>query len=81
MSCGGFPASSVVKNLPANAGDTGSTLMREDPTCRRTTKPLHYIIESVLKSLGATATENHTVQSMLCNRRRPFNEKSLLARN
>ena len=81
MSCGGFPASSVVKNLPANAGDPGSILMREDPTCLSTTKPMRYTIESVLKSLGATTTENHTVQPMLCNRRRPCNEKCLLARN
>ena len=26
-----FPAGSAVKNLPANAGDMGSTLGREDP--------------------------------------------------
>ena len=24
LECGGFPGGSVVKNLPANAGDTGS---------------------------------------------------------
>ena len=27
----GFPAVSVVKNLPANAGDRGSTLGQQDP--------------------------------------------------
>ena len=27
----GFPGGSVVKNLPANAGDSDSTLGREDP--------------------------------------------------
>ena len=27
----GFPGGSVVKNLPANAGDTGSILDHEDP--------------------------------------------------
>ena len=26
-----FPGGSVVKNLPTNAGDTGSILTREDP--------------------------------------------------
>ena len=28
-----FPGGSVVKNLPANAGDTGLISGREDPTC------------------------------------------------
>ena len=36
----GFPGGSVVKNPPALEGDTGSTLIWEDPTCRRTTKPV-----------------------------------------
>ena len=27
----GFPSSSVVKNLPVNAGDSGSILAQEDP--------------------------------------------------
>ena len=38
----GVPGGSVVKNLPANAGDIGSTLVWEDPTCRRATKPVHH---------------------------------------
>ena len=29
----GFPGGSVVRSLPANAGDMGSTLIQEDPTC------------------------------------------------
>ena len=28
---GGFPGGSVVKNIPANTGDAGSILSREDP--------------------------------------------------
>ena len=36
----GFPGGSVV-NLPANTGDMGSTLIWEDPTCCRATKPVH----------------------------------------
>ena len=36
-----FPGGAVVKNLPANAGDTGSTLVREDPSCHGATKPVH----------------------------------------
>ena len=34
-----FPGGAVVKNLPANAGDTGSSPGRKDPTCRGATKP------------------------------------------
>ena len=37
-----FPGSSVVKNPPANAGDTGSALVQEDPTCRRATKSVSH---------------------------------------
>ena len=35
-----FPGGAVVKNPPANAGDTGSSPVREDPTCRGVTKPV-----------------------------------------
>ena len=35
----GFPGSSVIKNLPVNAGNTVWSLIHEDPTCRRATKP------------------------------------------
>ena len=35
---GDFPDGSVVKNLPANAGDTSSNQVREDSTCHRATK-------------------------------------------
>ena len=34
----GFPGGSVVKNLPANAGDTGSIPDPEDPKCCGTAK-------------------------------------------
>ena len=37
-----FPGVAVVKNPPANAGNTVQSLVQEDPTCRRTTKPVHY---------------------------------------
>ena len=36
-----FPGGSVVKNPPANAGDTVRSLIWEDPTCSGTTKPVH----------------------------------------
>ena len=38
-----FPGGTVVKNPPANAGDTGSrALVREDPTCCGATKPVRH---------------------------------------
>ena len=33
MTIMGFPGGSVIKNLPANAGDTVRPLIQEDPTC------------------------------------------------
>ena len=44
----GFPAGSVVKNLPANAGDKGSVSDLEDPTCQGAAKPCATIIEPAL---------------------------------
>ena len=38
----GFPAGSVVKNLPANAGDEGSVSDLEDPTCQGAAKPVRH---------------------------------------
>ena len=35
-----FPGGAVVKNPPADAGDTVRSLVREHPTCRRATKPV-----------------------------------------
>ena len=37
-----FPGGTVVKNPPANAGDMGSSLIQEDPTCCGATKPVHH---------------------------------------
>ena len=37
-----FPGGAVVKNPPANAGDMVRALVREDPTCRGATKPMHH---------------------------------------
>ena len=36
----GFPGGAVVKNPPANAGDTVRSMVRKDPSCRRATKPV-----------------------------------------
>ena len=37
-----FSGGAVVKNPPANSGDTVQALVREDPTCRGATKPAHH---------------------------------------
>ena len=37
---GGFPGGSGAKNLPANAEDIVRSLIWEDPTCHRATKPV-----------------------------------------
>ena len=39
---GDFPDGTVVKNLPASAGDMGSSPGPEDPTCRGATKPVRH---------------------------------------
>ena len=52
---GDFPGGTVVKNLPANAGDTGSSLVLEDshkPQSNEASAPQ-------LLSLRATTTEAH----------------------
>ena len=38
----GFPGGAVVENLPANARDTGSSPVWEDPTCRGATGPVSH---------------------------------------
>ena len=37
-----FPGGAVVKNPPANAGDTVRALVWEYPTCRGATKPMRH---------------------------------------
>ena len=44
----GFTGGSVVKNLPANAGDMSLIPGPEDPICHGATKPVCTAIESVL---------------------------------
>ena len=38
----GFPGGTVAGNLPANAGDTGSSPAPGRSECRRATKPMHH---------------------------------------
>ena len=37
-----FPGGAVVKNPPANAGDTGLIPVQGDPTCRGAIKPVRH---------------------------------------
>ena len=37
-----FPGGAVVKNLPINAGDRGSSSGPGDPMCHRATKPVRH---------------------------------------
>ena len=79
---GDFPDGSVVKNLPANAGDTSSNQVREDSTCHRATK-------SVCRNCWAPTLEpgrsNYRVcvpqqreamrpKAVLCSKRNPHTE-------
>ena len=79
---GGFPGGTVVKNLPANAGDTGSALVQEDPTCCGATKPMHhnYWACTVLMSHNYWAgvlqvLKPMRLEPMLHNKRSHRNEK------
>ena len=38
----GFPGGAVAENLPANAGDTGSSPGLGNPTCRGATRPVSH---------------------------------------
>ena len=61
-----FPGGTVVKNPPANAGDTGSALVWEDPTCREATKPC---VPQLLKPV--------CLEPVLRNKRSHHNEKPM----
>ena len=64
----GFPGGPVVKHQPCNAGDTGWSLVQEDPTCPVVTKP------AACWSPTAT-TEPECLESMLRNKGSHYNEK------
>ena len=68
---GNFPSGTVVKNLPANAGDTGSSLgpgrshTEQLSPCATTTEP-------VLYSLRATTTEARAPTAHAPQREKPL---------
>ena len=78
-----FPGGAVVKNPPANAGDTGRALVREDPTCRGATKPVRHnywacALEPVSHNYWARKPQllkPVRLEPMLRNKRSQRNEK------
>ena len=59
---GDFPGGSVVKNLPANAGDTVQFLGQKIPHVSEQRGPRGTTTESVFQSLGVTTTDVHAPQ-------------------
>ena len=68
----GVPGSSVVKNLPANIGDTGSIPGQEDPTCWEAATPVFQSLAAETTEHVATTTEAHVPRA-----RAPQQEKPL----
>ena len=74
----GFPGGSVVKNLPANAGNMGLILVWEDPTCHRAAKPMwHHYWACALEPKGYNCWSPCALKPVLCNTRSHCNEKTL----
>ena len=64
----GFPGGTEVKNPPVNSGDTVQALVREDPTCRGATKPVHhnYSRAHELQLLSPQATTTEACMPIAC---------------
>ena len=62
----GFTGHSAVKNLPANAGDMGRSLIWEDPTCQGAAKPMRRLLNP-----GATTTEARASRAPAPRQERP----------
>ena len=60
----GFLGSSVVKNLPANAGDTGSIPGQGDPTCGAATKPMCHQYRASALEPGGCNHWTHVLQPL-----------------
>ena len=68
----------MVKNLPANAGNTCLILLWEDSTCQVVIKPVHHnywacALESVLQNKRSNAMQEMRVQSL--RRENPLEEE------
>ena len=69
----GSPCGPVVKNLPTNAGDTGSIPGREDFTCFGSTKPVCYNYWAHTLQLPKPGCP----RPVLCNKRSQCSEKPM----
>ena len=81
----GFPGSPVLKNPHANAGDTGSSLIREDPTCLGAAEPKRHncwadALQPGSHSYLPTCSNYwspHTLEPAFCNQRCHCDEKPM----
>ena len=64
-----FPGGWVVKNSPANAGDVGSPLIREDPTCHRAAKPVWHNYRACALGPGSHDSWAHVLGSRAATRK------------
>ena len=71
----GFPGGSVVKNLPVNAGATGSVPGQGDCTCCRATKPYTTLLSLCCGAQELQLLEPERLQLVLCNKSSHCNEK------
>ena len=72
----GFSGGSIVKNQPTDAGDMGSFLILEDPTCCGATKPMcHNYWAQALEPRSRNFWRPCTLEPVLLNKRSQRNEK------
>lgn len=72
----GFLDGSVVESSPTNAGDTGSILVREDPSCCGPTKPLHRSFWAwALEPWSLNLSWAHILEAVLPDKRSHRSEK------
>ena len=69
-----FPGGPKVKNLPAKQGTWVQSLVLEDPTWWRTTKPMHLNCWA-LESGSHNYWNLHALEPKLCNKKSHHNEK------
>ena len=79
----GFPGGSALRNLSANAGDTGSVLDPEDPMCHRAARPIHHNYSACALEPGRYNYCIHVLQllkpaSLELHKRSHHNEKSTM---
>ena len=64
-----FLGSPVVKNQPANAGDTAQSLVWEDSTCRGAAESIHHNCQAhALEPKSCNYWSPHALEPILCNK-------------